>query len=103
MLFFFKQKTAYDIGEGLVKGAYVRVGRRVEVWTQAIDDCVGHLVSDDVVRQASEDRLAGQVQPRRVFARAIIAKQDGAKHTMGESNTPTEQRGHQAEPLGSEA
>ena len=50
-----------EVGEALVEGQHVGIGRLGEVGADAVDDGVRHLVRDDVVRQAGEDALAGQV------------------------------------------
>ena len=50
-----------DVGERLVEGQHVRVGRLHEVLVQAVEQRVRRLVRDDVVRQAGEDHAAGEL------------------------------------------
>jgi hypothetical protein len=38
-----------EVRERLVKGWHVNIGRLGEVFTNAVDDCVGRLVGDDIV------------------------------------------------------
>jgi hypothetical protein len=47
------------IGEGLVKGQHVGVGRLAHAPVQPVEQRVRDLVRDDVVREAGEDQLAG--------------------------------------------
>ena len=50
-----------DVGEALVQRQHVGVGRLVEAAVHAVEDGVGGLVGDDVVRQAGVDAAAGHV------------------------------------------
>ena len=50
-----------DVGEALVQRQHVRVGRLVEAAVHAVEDGVGGLVGDDVVREAGVDAAAGHV------------------------------------------
>ena len=50
-----------EVGEAFMEGQHVGIGRLGEVRADAVDDGMRHLVGDDVVRQAGEDALAGQV------------------------------------------
>ena len=52
-----------QVGEALMEGQHVGIGRLGEVGADAVDDGVGHLVRDDVLRQAGEDALAGRLRP----------------------------------------
>ena len=47
-----------DIGEGLVKGRYIRVRGILEAAMQAVEQGVGHLVGDDVAGQAGKHHAA---------------------------------------------
>lgn len=50
-----------EVGERLVKGEDVRITRFAEAPVHAVEQCVRHLVRNNVVRQASEHREARQV------------------------------------------
>ncbi len=52
-------EQGYQIGEGFVPGAHVSIGRLKVVTTQTVHDPMGHLVGDDVHRQACEHQLTG--------------------------------------------
>ena len=54
-------EQGHDVGERLVERGHVRIRLLHEVASDAVDDRVGHLVHDDVMRQARVDDLAGQV------------------------------------------
>ena len=64
----------HDVGERLVERGRVRAGRLEEEATLAIDEGVRRLVGDDVVREAGEDGLAGQVHARIGAGRLEIAE-----------------------------
>ncbi len=53
-----------DVGERLVEGVHVGVGRLVEARMHAVEQRVRGLVRDDVVRQAGEDERARGVVVR---------------------------------------
>ena len=53
-----------DVGEGLVEGELVRQAGLEEAAAQAVEDGVGRLVGDDVVRQARVDRAAPAIGRR---------------------------------------
>ena len=55
-------KQCDDIGEGLVKCQHIDVGGFGESRVHPVEDRVGGLVGDDVVRQAGVDRKAGQLR-----------------------------------------
>ncbi len=59
----------HDVGEGLVEGEHVAVGRDPEAAVHPVEDGVRRLVGDDVVRQAGEHRA-----PRHVVARIVLRR-----------------------------
>ena len=51
-----------DVGEALVEGRHVAVAGLGEIFAQSIDESMRHFVSDDVVREAGENVLAGEIR-----------------------------------------
>jgi hypothetical protein len=68
-----------EVGEALVERRDVDVGLLEKAAADAIDDRVRGLVNHDVVREAGEDRLAGDVAPRIFVVRAEIAEEDSVR------------------------
>jgi hypothetical protein len=66
----------HDVGERFVERVYVGIARLVEAWVDAVEKGVRHLVRDDVVRQAGENRRAGCVV-RILCLNGKIAEQHG--------------------------
>ncbi len=54
-------KQRHDVGECLVKGEHVGIGRTIEAAVHAVEQGVRGFVGDDVVRQAGEHHAAGHV------------------------------------------
>ena len=57
-------KERDDIGEGLVKSQHIRVAGLFEAAVQAIEQGMRCFMRNDIVREAGEDRAAGQVVAR---------------------------------------
>ena len=68
-----------QVREALVEGQHVGIGGLREVGADAVDDRVGHLVRDDVLRQAGEDALAGKVAALAALVGGEEAEQDAVR------------------------
>ena len=64
-----------DVGEALVEGADVGIGRAEVAAVHAVEQRVGGLVRDDVVRQAREHHSTGNVLRGRALGGAEIAEE----------------------------
>ena len=81
-----------DVGERLVKGADVGVGRLQEVPVHAVEQRMRGLVRDDVVRQAGEDHAAGHVIAGVVLDRLEVAEEQ--RDFAAASNTRSARAAH---------
>ena len=68
-------KKRHQIGEGLMKGRGVLVGRLHEEVALAVNERVGGFVRDDVVRKAGEHGLAREVESRIGHRRREVAEE----------------------------
>src|SRR5438034_10439411 len=51
-------KDRYDIGEGLVKSRHIDVCLLLIITVNAVEQCMGRFVRDDVVRKTSKHQLS---------------------------------------------
>ena len=65
-----------DVGERLVEGEHVGVARLVEAPVDAVEQRVRHLVGDDVVAQAGEDRQRRRAGSVRSDRRREVAEEE---------------------------
>jgi len=70
-------EDGHDVGEALVEGEDVAVRGLEVARAEAVDESVRHLVCDDVVREAGEDRLAREVRAGVFVVGAKVAEEDG--------------------------
>ena len=68
-----------QIGEAFVKRQHVGIGGLREIRPDAVDDRVGHLVRDDVLRQTGENELAGKIAALSGLVRGEVAKQNSVR------------------------
>ena len=95
-------EQGHDVRERLVEREGVRPGRLHEVRPDAVEHRVGRLVDDDVVREAGEHDLAGQVPSRTVVRGREVPEQQrplapvvvgvGLGHRMGKDAQPVAER-----------
>ena len=63
-----------EIGKALVEGQHVDIRRLVEVGTQPIEEGMGRLVGDDIVRQRREHEPPWDREPGRLLLRPEITE-----------------------------
>ena len=92
----------HDVGEGLVERQHVGVDRLVEARMHSVEQRMGGLVGDDVVRQAGEDERAGGVvgvldadrevaEQQRLLGRAVVGV--AVAHGVGVDAQPADEVG----------
>ena len=62
-----------------MKSQHVGIGGLGEIRPNAVDDRVGHLVGDNVLREAGENELAGEISTLSGFVRGEVAKQNSVR------------------------
>src|SRR5215213_10034686 len=72
----------HHVGERLMKGPDVLVARFIEIGVHAIDERVGGLVSDDVVRETGKDGAAGKMATTLVAAGEIAEDERSLRRTV---------------------
>jgi hypothetical protein len=71
-------KNRHQIRKRFVKGQDIWATGKIKLCAQAIQECVGDLMDDNVVRQARKDKASGQVPAGDFCIRTKIAKADGS-------------------------
>src|SRR5262249_6181189 len=65
-----------EIGKAFVEGQHVGIGGLGEVGADSVDDGVGHLMRDDVLRETGENALTRKVATLTGLARCEETEQD---------------------------
>ncbi|MFC3437231.1 hypothetical protein [Nocardia seriolae] len=88
-----------QIGDRLMAGEDILIGGQPVLPPDPMHDGVGHLVRDDVVRQAGENHLSGQIRTRIVGVCLVIAEQHRAALWIEIGVLPLERVRHQSQLL----
>src|SRR5262249_59565926 len=70
------REQSAEIGKAFMEGQHVRIGGLGEVGADSVDDGVGHLMRDDVLRETGENALTRKVTTLAGLVRGEKTEQD---------------------------